>query len=135
MRQLQKQIVLGVLCAMIALIAASAAIGFLCLGLFFYFVTLMSAAWAAALTATVILAAAALIIFGLRAISGRRAAPRSQGANINAGATAEQLGNVLGQEARQFAAQHPGATVLGSLALGFMIGVSPGLRDLLRRGL
>ena len=135
MRQLQKKVVLGIVAAFVGLAGAGIALGFFTLALFFWLLTMMSAASAASLTALIVLVAAGSIIVIVRLIARARSAPQPASAGGNAGDIAAELGKLLGGEARGFANKNPVATVIGSLALGFMVGVSPGLRDLLRRGL
>jgi hypothetical protein len=133
MRELQRKVAFGFAAGFVAIMAAAGVLGFLSLSLFFWLVISMSAAWAAGLTALIILVTAAIAIVILRLAGNARSAPRPQPAKAP-GDIAAEIGNLLGQQTRGIATRHTGATILGSLALGFMIGVSPGLRDLLRRG-
>jgi hypothetical protein len=135
MRELQKRIALGIAAGCIALAAAAVAIGFLSLALFLAFAALMPPAWAAVVTAACVTLAAALIVAILRLAARPRRAPEPRrDAAGDPGDIAMELGSLFGQQAHGFATRHKGATILGSLALGFAIGVSPGLRDLLRGG-
>jgi hypothetical protein len=134
MRELQRRVVFGIAAGLVGFAAAMLALGFVSLALFFGLAPLMSAAWAAALTAVIVLVAAALLIAILRLAGANRPAPLARPA-VPPGDIAAEIGTLLGQRARGFAGQHTGATILGSLALGFVIGMSPALRDFLRRGL
>jgi hypothetical protein len=136
MGELKRKVAFGLAAGVVGFVAAGGVLGFLSLALFFWLATAMSAAWAAALTALIILVTAAIVIMILRAVGRGRRAPQPQPQPASTpGDIAAEIGNLFGQQARGFATRHTGATILGSLALGFMVGVSPGLRDLLRRGL
>jgi hypothetical protein len=132
-RDIRKTIAFAIAAGLIGLAATAAALGFLGLGLFLWLAPAMPGPLAAFVTALIILAAAATTIAVLR-LFVRRPAPPQQPMG-NAGDIAAQLGNLFGEQARGFASRHAGAGILGSLALGFIVGMSPQLRDLFRRGL
>jgi hypothetical protein len=135
-RELQRQVAFGVAAACIGLVAAMIAIGFLAFALFLALASALAPEWAAVLTAASVMFAALLMIVVLRlAARPRRAPDGPREAAAPPGDIAMELGSLLGREAHGFVDKHKGATVLGSLAIGFVIGLSPGLRDLLRRGL
>jgi hypothetical protein len=136
-RALQRQIILGIAAGVVGLIAAAVVIAFLSTAAFYAFAAMMEPHWAALATAGAIALGAALIIVTLRVVARPPRAPAQPGQRASSPQDdiAMQLGSLLGGEARGFATKHKAASIVGSLALGFAIGMSPALRDLLRRGL
>jgi hypothetical protein len=131
-QDIKKRIVFAIATGLIGLVGAAAALGFLFLGLFFWLSEVLTQTAAALVTALIILVAATAAIGIVRLFARQPAAPPQQPMG-NLGDIAAQVGNIFGSEARGFASRHAGAGIIGSLALGFIVGMSPGLRDLFRR--
>lgn len=150
LRDLQRKIAFGIAAGLVGFVAALAVVAYLSLSVYFWLAGSMPPAEAAALTALVVLIAAVLIIVILRLFASPRSAPRtrahaqSQSHSHSQSQTqqgpdsadiAAQIGSLLGGTAQGFASKHKSATIVSSLALGFIIGMNPNLRDLFRRGL
>ena len=142
MGEIKRQIVVGVACALIGFVGAMGALGFLSLAVFFWLSPYMGPGWAAALTALIIALAAVLAIVIVRLVMN----PRPRIAPARAAAPpppppsggsdyAAELGAMFAEQAQEFAKRRPITTVVGSLVLGFAVGVSPSLRDAIRRAL
>lgn len=148
MQALQRKIAFGIAAGLVAFVAALAVVAFLSLSVFFWLAAFVPAPEAAALTAVVVVVVAALTIAILRLFANPRSAPRARSHAQSQSQSspqspqgpdpadiAAQIGSLFGDQARGFASKHKSATIVGSLALGFILGMNPGLRDLFRRGL
>lgn len=148
MRDLQRKIAFGIAAGLVGFVAALAVVAYLSLSVYFWLAASMPPAEAAALTALVVLIAAVLIVVILRLFATPRSAPRprtharsqshSQSQSQQGPDPADiaaQIGTLFGGTAQGFASKHKSATIVSSLALGFIIGMNPNLRDLFRRGL
>jgi hypothetical protein len=141
---LRMVVVLGALFAAFAV--AVVALGFLATGLYLLMAGVMPAFQAAFLTGFIgLLAILIVLLVGAWAVSRRGPArPLPMGAKTPDGTMpdgkilgepmqiAMLLGNLLGKRALGTAKSHAYTTVLGGLAAGFVYGLSPKVREILR---
>jgi uncharacterized membrane protein YbhN (UPF0104 family) len=119
------------------ILVASAAI-FLCAALYLFLVSLSAAPpLAALLTGLAALIVAGLIILAARMAWGRRRTGRTRGPGHdgNVDDLAAKLGGLAAQQLNTEAQAHPYRTFVVALLGGLAVGVSPELRNMLRKTL
>lgn len=121
MRDLAARVVALLISLTIMCAAAAASFGFFCFAIFSWLSALMPTALAAAATGFAVLVPAALVVMAVHAWLRARAPRRPSGDPFGAGLA---LGAVFARQFGSFVAENPRASLLASLAAGFLAGAS-----------
>ena len=132
MHRLGFAVALGLACVIVATMAMVAAIGFGCLSLYFYLVTVTTpslAAFGVALTA-LLFAVILIALIGLIPRPRLRSVLPPEYDVLSRFAAAMQTGKTLGAEGRQYAKANLSGVSLAAFGFGIAMGISPRLRKL-----
>jgi hypothetical protein len=139
MASLLKRLAIAVAVFVIGGAAILVATFFLFAAVYFGFAEFLRPPLAALATAGVLVAFAAIVVLiGATMAAALRRKPRRDYAwllellNAPDGLSAVAIGNLLGRRLQNFARENAQATIIGSLLAGLALGISPGLRTLLR---
>jgi hypothetical protein len=135
MRELPLRIAIMAAALLVAAVGIGATVVFLCLALYSFLLTLLTAPLAGlAAAALAFFLSLLVILLGAALANGlaRRARARRAKRGGAAFAISAELGKILGEDTAKFIAGKPVLTLLLALAGGFAVGVSPRLRALLQ---
>ena len=135
MRELPLRIAIMAAALLVAAVGIGATVVFLCLALYSFLLTLLTAPLAGlAAAALAFFLSLLVILLGAALANGlaRRARARRAKRGGAAFAISAELGKLLGEDTAKFIAGKPVLTLLLALAGGFAVGVSPRLRALLQ---
>lgn len=122
--------IVGFVLALIAIVAVGV---FLCVALYAFLCTLMAPALAALASALVVLVMAFVILATAGAIAGALRQQTRKSVRPSANLIGAELGRMLGEDAQSLIAKKPWLTLVFAIAAGFLVGLSPRLRDLALR--
>lgn len=133
MRKFGFNLIVGMAALLLAIMGVFAAVGFACLSLYLYFITLTTPPLAALLTAIAALVFALVVALAAKAITGRPAR-RGEADERDVFTGLEEaisLGKKLGFESRTFMTTNLSKAAIAVFGLGFAMGLSPRLRKLI----
>ena len=128
------RIVIVAVAALIATIFLIATGAFLCVAIYEGLKSVW-APWLAALAAAVILLVAAILVYAIGSSIGRAAERKAKEEAEKKGPAAAKLGleigRLLGENAAGFLGKNPTKVLIGAVAVGFLLGAVPKLREFL----
>jgi hypothetical protein len=117
----------------VALIGIGAAGVFLCVALYAFLCTLLAPTAAALAAAASVLLLSVIVLAVAGSIAGAMKRQTRKSARPSSNILGAEIGKMLGEDAQAYIAKKPWAALMLAIGGGFLIGLSPRLRELLMK--